>query len=394
MNIVLLADKKVRKGFEMAVRDNANINLIGVEMVIRGNTMSRIAEHHNPHILVVYKDVPTKDGIEVNDLISFLRIKRPNMRIIYVYGNITDNTAFSAYTDFLLENGITDIVTENDAKKVIEVIENPMTREDVTDFLNELFSEVTSKITDDKQEEFIPEQKFEELNIDFPSVTEIGQFNVDKLMYISSENSQVDLLKIGIAQLQHHNGCTHTAFEIASMLSQKNNVAVIIADNITFENLAVFHKISTLTAKTGLNMHGIDVYPYEQYHEIKDYYNVIVFDFSYLKDEQKKSFMDCDIKIMLSSAAEWDISTLTKFIYYGSDENCRNINFLFPRVTSSKFIKYNKQLIKSGITAYRLHNSPDWTKPDTENITVYRNILSRYTVTPKPKIKRRLFRIK
>ena len=394
MNIVLLADKKVRKGFEMAVRDNANINLIGVEMVIRGNTMSRIAEHHNPHILVVYRDVPTKDGIEVNDLISFLRIKRPNMRIIYVYGNITDNTVFSAYTDFLLENGIMDIVTENDAKKIIEVIENPMTKEDVTDFLNELFLEETSEITDDKQEEFIPEQKFEELNIDFPSVTEIGQFNVDKLMYISSENSQVDLLKIGIAQLQHHNGCTHTSLEIASMLSQKNNVAVIIADNITFENLAVFHKISTLTAKTGLNMHGIDVYPYEQYHEIKDYYNVIVFDFSYLKDEHKKSFMDCNIKIMLSSAAEWDISTLTKFIYYGSDENCRNINFLFPRVTSSKFIKYNKQLMKSGITAYRLHYSPDWTKPDTENITVYKNILSRYTVTPKPKIKRRLFRIK
>lgn len=392
MNIVLLADKKVRKGFETAVKSNANINLIGVETVIRGNTMSRIAEHHNPHILVVYKDVPTKDGIEVNDMISFLRIKKPNMRIICVYGQITDNTAFSADTNFLLENGITDIVVENDAKKVIEVIENPMTREDTTDFLNKLFSEEISEIT--IEEENAPEQEFEELNVDFPSVTEIGQFNTDKLMYISSEHSQVDLLKIGIAQLQHHNGCTHTAFEIASMLSKKNNVAVVIADNITFENLAVFHKISTLSAKTGLNMHGIDVYPYEQYDKIKDYYNVIVFDFSYLRDEHKKSFMDCDIKIMLSSAAEWDITTLTKFIYYGSDVNCRNINFLFPRVTSSKFIKYNKQLMKSEITAYRLHYSPDWTKPDTENITVYKNILSRYTVTPQPKIKRRLFKIK
>ena len=92
------------------------------------------------------------------------------MRIIYVYGNITDNTAFSAYTDFLLENGITDIVTENDAKKVIEVIENPMTREDVTDFLNELFLEETSEITIEKEEN-APEHTFEELNIDFPSVT-------------------------------------------------------------------------------------------------------------------------------------------------------------------------------------------------------------------------------
>ena len=90
------------------------------------------------------------------------------------------------------------------------------------------------------------------MNIDFPSVTEKKQFDIEKLMYISSENSNLDLLKIGIAQLQHHNGCTHTALEIAVMLSQKNNVAVIIADNITFENLAIFHKISTLAAKEGL----------------------------------------------------------------------------------------------------------------------------------------------
>lgn len=393
MNIVLLADKKVRKGFETAIRNNANINLIGVETVIRGNTMSRIAEHHNPHILVIYRDVPAKEGIEINDLISFLRIKKPNMRIIYVYGQITDNTSFSSDTDFLLANGITDIVTENTAQKVIEIIENPMTSEDVADFLNKLFSEEISETIIEK-EETAPEQKFEELNIDFPSVTEIKQFNMENLMYISSENSQVDLLKIGIAQLQHHNGCTHTALEIATLLSKKNNTAVIIADNQTYENLAIFHKISTLSAKSGLNVQGIDVYPYESYHEIKDYYNVIVFDFSYLRDEHRKSFNDCNVKIMLSSAAEWDILQLSRFIKYDSEFNTRDIHFLFPRISSSKFVKYNKQFLKSGIIAYRLHNSPDWTKPNTENITVYKNILSKYTVTPKPKIKRRLFKIK
>ena len=77
MNVVLLADKKVRKNFETAMRKNANHNLVGVEMIIRGNTMTRIAEHHNPHILVVYRNIPiSKDGLILNDLISFLRIKK------------------------------------------------------------------------------------------------------------------------------------------------------------------------------------------------------------------------------------------------------------------------------------------------------------------------------
>ena len=97
---------------------------------------------------------------------------------------------------------------------------------------------------------------------------------------------------------------------------------------------------------------------------------------------------------MLSSSAEWDISKLINYIEYGSESHVRDIHFLFPRVSSTKFIRYNKQFLKSGITAYRLHNSPDWTKPNKENITVYKSILSVYTTNATPKPKKRLFKIK
>lgn len=395
MNVVLLADKKVRKSFETAIRKNANINLVGVEMVIRGNTMSRISDHHNPHILVIYRNVPAKDGIEVNDVISFLRIKKPNMRIIYVYGNITDNTSFAMTANFLIENGITDIIPSYDVKKIIEAIETPITKSDIMGFIEELFSEETSETAVEEIDKVADEQVYDELHIDFPTVTEINRFDIDKVMYITSQHTEKDSLLIGIAQLQHHNGCTHTALEIASMLSQKNNTAVIIADDQTFENIAVFNRINPIAAKNGLNVHGIDVYPYSKHNDILNDYNIVICDFSYLKDEQKKAFMDCDVKIMISSSAEWDISTLTRFIKYDTQNSARDINFLFPRVTSSKFVKYNKQLLKSGITAYRLHNSPDWTKPNNENITVYKNILGKYTVNSKPqKSKRRLLKIK
>lgn len=168
-----------------------------------------------------------------------------------------------------------------------------------------------------------------------------------------------------------------------------------MADDQTFENLAVFNRINPIDAKDGLNVHGIDVYPYSKYGDISKEYSIVVCDFSYLREEQKKTFMNCDVKIMLSSSAEWDISTLTRFIKYDTENSARDIHFLFPRVSPTKFVKYNKQLLKSGITAYRLHNSPDWSKPNAENITVYKNIFSKYTVNSKPqKNKRRLLKIK
>ncbi len=395
MNVVLLADKKVRKSFETAIRKNANINLVGVEMVIRGNTMSRISDHHNPHILVIYRNVPAKDGIEVNDVISFLRIKKPNMRIIYVYGNITDNTAFAMTAEFLMQNGINDIVANYNAEKVLEVVEDPMEKSDIMSFIEELFTEETSETAVEEIDKVADEQVYDELHIDFPTVTEINRFDIDKVMYITSQHTEKDSLLIGIAQLQHHNGCTHTSLEIASMLSRKNSTAIIMADDQTFENLAVFNRINPIAAKDGLNVHGIDVYPYSKCGEISKEYSIVVCDFSYLREEQKKAFMNCDVKIMLCSSAEWDISTLTRFIKYDTENSARDIHFLFPRVSPTKFVKYNKQLLKSGITAYRLHNSPEWSKPNAENITVYKNILSKYTVDSKPKkVKRRLLKIK
>lgn len=394
MNVVLLADKKVRKNFEAAVRKKPDITLLGVEMVIRGNTMTRISEHHNPHILIIYRNVPAKDGLEVNDVISFLRIKKPSMRIVYVYGTITDKTDFAMTAEFLMQNGINDIVADHDIEKILGVVETPMEKNDIMNFIEELFTEDTPEDVIEVKDEIAEEQKYDDLNIDFPTVTELAHFDINKVMYVTSETKEKNTLTIGIAQLQHHNGCTHTALEIASMLSRKNSTAVVIADDTTFESLSVFHKINPLAAKNGLNFQGIDVYPYGKYSEISKEYGVVICDFSYLREEQRKSFLNCDVKLMLSSSAEWDISKLINYIEYGSESHVRDIHFLFPRVSSTKFIKYNKQFLKSGITAYRLHNSPDWTKPNKENITVYKSILSVYTTNATPKPKKRLFKIK
>ena len=139
------------------------------------------------------------------------------------------------------------------------------------------------------------------------------KFDIDNVLVISNPAKEVQTINIGIAQLQHHNGCTHTALEIASLLSKKNSVAVVFADKDTYERLAVYHKINPLAAREGMNYNGIDIYPYSKHEELPESYNAVIYDYSYLREEQKNSFDKCELKILLASAAEWDISTLVKF---------------------------------------------------------------------------------
>lgn len=395
MNIVLLADKKYRKPFESAIKKDPAIDLIGVEMLIRGNTMSRIAEHHNPHALVVYRNVPEKEGITVNDLIDFLRMKKPNMRIIYVYGSITDTQEYITLAESLLEKGITDIVTDFTADKVIENINTPMSEYDVREHILELTTPTEETNTESETVEFIPtEQEYIPLEVDFPSVTAIDNFDIDKVVYEVTGADDTEHLTIGVAQLQHHNGCTHTAFELATMLSKSYKVAVILADDDTFEALAVFHKLNPLAVKQGVTMHGIDVFPFELNKQIVKEYDVTIYDYSYLREERRKSFDECSIKLMLSSSAEWDISKITNFIRYNDDEYVRSITMLFPRVSQSKFLKYNKVFRKSGISAHRLSDSPDWTDPVADNISVYKHIIENYKLSKSKTPRRKLFKLK
>ena len=396
MNVVLLADKKFRKPFETAVKKDPNINLVGVEMVLRGNTMSRIADHHNHHALVVYKGVPEKEGITEKACISFLRMVKPNMRIIYVYGKVSDIEAFTAVTEQLISKGITDIVTDTSADKVVSVIDEPMTAKEVQEVIEKLTAPDEEIVHEEiVHEEILPGQEYEPLNLDFPTVTAPDKFDIDKIVYDVTDTKESEHLSIGVAQLQHHNGCTHTAMELATMLSKNKTVAVIMADPDTFEALAVFHKLNPLAAKQGLDVNGIPVFPYEFRNQIIEEYSVIIYDYSYLREEKRKSFDECDIKLMLSSSAEWDVAKVLNFIKFNEDHYIRTINFLFPRVSQSKFLKYSKVFRKSGINTYRLLDSPDWTAPVEGNKAVYSHIIENYNITKSGKqTKRKLLKIK
>lgn len=397
MNIVLLADKKVRKTFESAVKKNPNITLLGTEMVIRGNTISRIAEHHNPHAVVIYKNVPEKDGMTVKDTISFLRIKKPHLRIIYVFEQMVNDTAeFIETAKFLMGNNVFDIALTNDLSEIIKIIENPMTKEDIQSIIDEISNSEQENIQDIPEKFKSTDRIFESLALDFPAVSALDEFDIENIETISKNISEdVRTVIIGLIQLQHHNGCTHTAFEIASMLAKKNSVAVIIADSDTYDNLTRFYEINPVKARKGLNIQRIDVYPYNMYSEIKSFYNAVIIDFGYMREKYKKSFSSCHIKIMMCSSAEWDMSVIMNYINFSKENYIHDINYCFSRISLSRFVKYNKQLIKSGCNAYRLQNSSSWSCPHSDNIIAYKDILSPFTIqNTAPKQKRKLIKAK
>ena len=276
MNVVLVADKKIRKSFENAVKKSSSITLLGVEMVIRGNTISRLTEHHNPHAVVIYRNTPQKEGMTIRDIISFLRLKRPQMRIIYVYGSVKDNEHFYEEHDFLTENKIYDIITDNELTSVINVIDNPMTKEDAEQIILKLEEEKEKIVIDEIQTEE-KEKTYDNIFLDFPAVTSLNDFDQERIERNIIKTSQANsAVVIGVAQLQHHNGCTHTSFEIAAMLSKKNKTAVVMTDKDTFENLIVFHKINPQKAENGIEFNGIDVYPFSMLNDIKQNYSAVI----------------------------------------------------------------------------------------------------------------------
>ena len=88
MNIVVAADKKYIKIFKDSLTKH---NILDFESELKSNFVSRIAEHYNPHVLIVVGGVRSRK-IDFFDTLPELRKQCPTMRIIYFFGRLTDET--------------------------------------------------------------------------------------------------------------------------------------------------------------------------------------------------------------------------------------------------------------------------------------------------------------
>lgn len=388
MNIVLICSNKQRKLMDPVFRNTPH-TILANEPAIKGMTVARVLDHHVPHAVVLCDDVLEKEGITRQDMVTLFRAKRPGLRLIYLTAapNLT-------LLSFLMENAVYDVIS--DYKQLPNLLDNPMTETDLAAMQADLEQQQAAAAEAVEIRQEVTNVQYEPLELAFPAVT-AQCFDMDTVqrMVTSAPAEGKASVTIGIAQLQHHNGCTHTAFEIATLLQRKKKtVCIVLSDMETYRNLAAFHKLAPERIEQGLQVHGIDICPIECMDKAKEQHDCTICDFSFLREHQREVYGSMDVKLMLCSAAEWDIATTIKYINYPNVPYIRDIAYCFPRVSRAKFIGYSKQLIKSGCVAYRLHCSEDWLTPCAENLAVYEHLLRGFLDAAPKKEKRGLLRLK
>ncbi len=393
MNIVMFCGKKFKKQYEAAVKQTPGIILLGTELVVRNGFASKVLEDYNPHGVLVSADVSVKDNIDVLDMLVLLKMKRPSIRIIYYYGEIQDKKSFRTAAEFLLGNNITDILVGNKtAEELQQALEFPMSTEDYLkqfekaeeSAVSTVSSEMTISYTETTDIAVNEQGKADRVELDRLSLA-VHDFDIMEVVTINEtvqELIEIKNISIGIAQLLSRCGSTHTAFEIARFLSsdRKKKVCVIITEEGTYNRLSDFYGIDRELSSEGFTIQDINIYPYSKRDEIKDGFNYIIIDYGCSGLEQlENDYSKCHIKLLMCSAAEWNVSVLMDFINNCELEYTADINYCFYPVSQSRFISFKKRLAKGKCRSYRFVTSQDWTLPDSYNKKTYQDIIKRYT---------------
>lgn len=390
---MVFCDKKARKKYEGILSEIAEHNHLGTETVAGADIETKIVDDYNPHILIWVNGV--RSDIDFCEVVKQIKEKRPNLRIIYVHGEVTDKVAFELIANSLLQSKVFDVLISD--SKLAEVIRKPMTYDDFKATISclqteENLQEVKSgvgKSTDNfgSFETFEMSPLVKPLSFDWLAEQD-DSFDFDGIVTIADKNAEIseeNHVTIGLVALLHRSGCTHASFELAVLLAKKKKkVCVIVTDKNTYFALAKFYGITANMAENGFTIKKIAVFPYSKIDEVADLFDFIVCDFGYICRESelhRKRFASSTVKIMLCSTSEWDCTPLTQFINYPTASEqayFRDISYCFYPISQSRFIAYNRQMLGGGFKAYRLGTSKHWLNPCAENIRVFETILRRY----------------
>ena len=387
MNIVIVAEKHYRRLFEDCLR-NENHNLLGYETEMKANFNKRIAEHYNPHILVVVRGCKSKNYDFFANVKVLLELC-PTLRIIYFYGNVTKDN----------EQDYLDTVETLAPFEIYDIFPYDLyERGFKTKFLELLSSEPTSsfqlqKILEQRRkdeenaEQFI--RKFERI-IDTTPV-DLSKQKVDNEVYDSENVETIDMIPerlsadenitIGTALLSdRQTGNILTAFEIAVILKEAKKSAAVFLDDETYQNYIFYHGIED--APKGCKINGLTVYPMSLFDEKRLTVKYAVCDFGTAPAERSGDnydrFVKAEIKICICSFNEWDICTLADWLN-SPLPYIKEINYIFFPVSEKSFIKFSKQMAKGHCKTFRTESSPDYTQPCEWNKKVYSHIMKQYT---------------
>ena len=385
MNIVIAADKKYMKIFKDSLTRH---NILGFENELKSNFVSKIADHYNPHILIVVGGVRCRKT-DFFDILPELRNRCPTMRIIYFFGRrLTDETQrnYIEVCEKMFRYGYNEVVPYDMYErglqtKLEEIIETPLTPEDI------------KKIIADRQEEKIHTETLVH-NIDriidttpvsFDKAEVEAEYDDTKIIRYDEPperltEKQSEHITVAVGTISEKQaGCTMTALEIAFLLlKQKQSVAVFLEDE-TYERYIGYHGINY--APNGCQVNDLTLFPLSVYAEKREFIKFSVCDVGFApivtEDAAYPIFENAPIKICICSFNEWDVSILADYLN-SPLPYIKDINYIFFPVSQETFSKFNQQMTKGHCKAFRTRNSPSYTKPCEFNVDTYSRILNKY----------------
>ena len=269
MNIVIAAEKKYNKLFTNCLAFGRH-NLIGYETEMKPNFVKRIAEHYNPHILVVLRGVRSKKFDFFSSLDMLLKF-RPNLRIIYLFGKVNEKNEDEYFktVELFKSYNIYDVIPFDPyergfSSKFADLLKTPLTEEKLQGIM-ETFK------PDDNGVDIFNSQKFEKIVDETPvkiTKAEIENPNYSsKVITVDEAPERLDEdmsehITIAVGTISDRQaGCTLTSFELAVTLGQLKQTAAVFLDEETYNNYVSYHGLSPSEAREGCEINGITIYP-------------------------------------------------------------------------------------------------------------------------------------
>lgn len=393
MNAVLLTSRVRKKIYDGIIKEMMDFSIVNAITVAKGMSASKI-EALNPHCVIIDYSVKFKD-IDFEGFVCLLKLKTPDVRLIYNFGTVdnVEDEQFKKSIQFLLHQKVNDIIIDDSEIKA--TIENPLKFGDINEKIDTIIKE-KEKLIFKNESEFVDleKQKIESkpVELNFFSLSENYSFDIENVTEIidGGEINKENCIIVSIMQMQHHLGCTRTAFELANLLqNQKKNPCVVMGDDETYKNMLNYYKYKTTAAAEGFSLGNIHVLPYTALERAKKNYTHVILDIGYFRPQYEPEYRKSDIKIMMCSSAEWDLIHISRWLNYPKYDYTREINYLFPS-SKQRFIQLNKSLLKGNCTSNRIDYNDA-----THNKKVYGSILKHYGLNnPNKQEKRKLMKLK
>ncbi len=380
MNLVILCDKNTQKYLTRNIdfAEN-NYGILSYENELRSDFAQKIARLL-PHIVVIFRGYRTR-GTDLIEEIQKVKEELTEIRVVYIYGKITNEQDFLDTTTELIDNKIYDIsiselYEQGFKKEFFDLLKTPMTLND--------FEELLQKRTENNKYFEVSETLKTEIakvvdntKVRLNNAEIAADYSEDTTTQFDELQEQKDMERfiICISSVHNSSGVIQTAFEMAIVLSQaKQSVSLFIPDNV-YNRFLKFHEIDTEFAQNGCIVNRLPIYPISVYNSEN---TTAKYTITAVLDISDQLFENADVKIVMCRGTEWDISYLEEYLNLPLPYS-KEINYCFYPISQPDFLKFNKAMIKGHCKAYRLRTSQYYTKPCEWNKNVYTEILHLYT---------------